>query len=417
MLRGVNFVVKLRRAAQQVDRPGLLVLQLPLESGDGQFTGGVLAAKLVAIGGHLRTAGLDGCEFLLAGLEFLLALFDLGFHRLAPAGRGGDLLAQFANPALEHFHALLTAEDLAADGGDAGLQLPAGPLQVHGLDLGAAAGRLQLVDHRRDGREGITGRVELLLAGGPLERQRVILGQEVQPAQLLELLAVALVAAGLAGLVLDGTKPLLDLGDNVVEAQEVLLDAFELAEGLLLAGLVLADAGGLVEDRPPVVLAGLEETLHAALLDDAVGVDAHAGVHEHLADVAQAAGRLVDEVFALAAAEQAAGDGHFLQAARRVAHLEQAAGVVEDQCHLGVPGGSPRGRAVEDDVHHLAAAEALGRLLAQHPLDGVHDVALAATVGPDDATDAIVEFELHAVGKALEAANDQLFEFHTKRFP
>src|SRR5262245_31190122 len=47
--------------------------------------------------------------------------------------------------------------------------------------------------------------------------------------------------------------------------------------------------------------------------------------------------------------------------------------------------------AVEDDVLHLVAAEALRTLLAKHPGDGVGHVALAASVGADDGGDAFVE--------------------------
>ena len=51
---------------------------------------------------------------------------------------------------------------------------------------------------------------------------------------------------------------------------------------------------------------------------------------------------------------------------------------------LGQAEAAARAGAVEDDVGHLAAAQALGALLAEHPADGVDDVALARAVGPDD---------------------------------
>ena len=59
--------------------------------------------------------------------------------------------------------------------------------------------------------------------------------------------------------------------------------------------------------------------------------------------------------------------------------------------------------AVEDDVGHLAAAQALGRLLAEDPADRVDDVALARPVRPDDAGDARREVEPGLVGERLEA--------------
>ena len=93
----------------------------------------------------------------------------------------------------------------------------------------------------------------------------------------------------------------------------------------------------------------------------------------------------VDQVLALAAAIDAAGDVHLGGIDR-----QPAVGVVEDERRLGrVHRLAAAGAgAVEDHVGHLLAAEALGRLLAEHPLDGIDDVALARAVGPDDDGDA-----------------------------
>ena len=55
---------------------------------------------------------------------------------------------------------------------------------------------------------------------------------------------------------------------------------------------------------------------------------------------------------------------------------------------------------LEDHVLHALAAQALGALLAEHPRDGVDDVALAAAVGADDGGDAGVEGELGAIGES-----------------
>ncbi len=59
-------------------------------------------------------------------------------------------------------------------------------------------------------------------------------------------------------------------------------------------------------------------------------------------------------------------------------------------------------RAVEDDVRHLPAAQALGGLFAQDPLDGVDDVRLSAPVGPHHAGNPRAEGELGLVREALE---------------
>src|SRR5690606_35081670 len=70
--------------------------------------------------------------------------------------------------------------------------------------------------------------------------------------------------------------------------------------------------------------------------------------------------------------------------------------------------------AGKDHVLHAAAAQALGALLAQHPRDGVDDVALAAPVGADDRGDAVVEGQLRSVREALEAGNLQTRQFHRR---
>src|SRR5690242_19787331 len=53
--------------------------------------------------------------------------------------------------------------------------------------------------------------------------------------------------------------------------------------------------------------------------------------------------------------------------------------------------------AVEDDVLHFLAAEALGALLTEHPGNRIGDVALTASIGSDDGSDAAVEGELRPV--------------------
>ena len=131
-----------------------------------------------------------------------------------------------------------------------------------------------------------------------------------------------------------------------------------------------------------------------------------------LADVAQARVLVVEQVFAGAVAEEPPADRHLIGVDVQHACAILALGVVEDQDHLGHARRLARGAAVEDDVHHRVAAQALGGLLAEHPLDGVDDVALAAAVGADDAGDRAVEDELGAVGEALEPVNDQFLQTH-----
>ena len=66
----------------------------------------------------------------------------------------------------------------------------------------------------------------------------------------------------------------------------------------------------------------------------------------------------------------------------------------------------------EDQVLHLLAAQLLGALLAEHPADGVGDVALAAAVGADDGVDPGAEMHLGAVEEGLESVQLELLENH-----
>jgi hypothetical protein len=74
------------------------------------------------------------------------------------------------------------------------------------------------------------------------------------------------------------------------------------------------------------------------------------------------------------------------------------------QAEADFGGGSrPTGiAAVEDDVLHLLAAEALRTLLPQHPRDGVRHVALATAIGADDRGHALVEGQLGSLGERFE---------------
>src|SRR5262249_30023534 len=156
---------------------------------------------------------------------------------------------------------------------------------------------------------------------------------------------------------------------------EVLIDPLELAQGLDLLRLEAGDARRFLEDHPAFLRGRLQEHVHAALLDDAVGVGAGAAAEEHLLHVAEPAQLAVDEVLALAAAVDAAADLDFF-----ARYAEEAPAVVEGHGALGHAEAAARRRAVENDVGHLAAAEALGALLAEDPADGVHDIGLSRSV-------------------------------------
>ena len=92
------------------------------------------------------------------------------------------------------------------------------------------------------------------------------------------------------------------------------------------------------------------------------------------------------------------------------AGVEQVEGVVELQGHLGHAEGLAGGRAAEDDVRHLGAAQRRRTLLAHHPLDRVDDVRLAAAVGTDDGGKTSCHVELDRIDERLETVEFESVE-------
>ena len=157
--------------------------------------------------------------------------------------------------------------------------------------------------------------------------------------------------------------------------------------GVDLLGLELADAGRFFEDQPAVARRRLQQRIDLALLDDAVGLGRDAGAGQQVADVAQPAGLAVDQIFAFAAAIDAAGDVHF-------AGVDRPAGA-SALSNVSVTSAVPSGPRVAQPLKMTSVISlprsALGALRAEHPLDGVDDVRFARAVGPDDDADAARE--------------------------
>ena len=124
--------------------------------------------------------------------------------------------------------------------------------------------------------------------------------------------------------------------------------------------------------------------------------------HEELGDVLQAAGNFIDEIFGIAGAVDAAGDADLAQHGVRLGQRAAVVGL-EQQRNLGHPGGRIGVVAGVDEVFGAFAAQASGRLLAEHPADGVDDVGLAAPVGADDRRDSGRETDAGRLEKGLEA--------------
>jgi hypothetical protein len=366
---------------------------------------GQLAFFLDEASGDLLMVGF-GCFDGLGGLvQLLLEIAGPGAHLGEPATIPGDLLFEVPTPASLVFERRLVSGDPLAVGGNPCLGRPDVLVDVAHAGFGvqqACLDKLGLGD-----------------LGVPLSAERGQFGLEfLEPigqaspidqaylgAEFLEPVGVFRISPGLAGLHPHAAEPGFDLVDNVGQTQQVLFDPIEPPQRFEFLGLEEANAGRLLEDDPPVPGRGLQEDVHLALLDDAVGLGSHAGAAEQVADVAQPARLAVDEVFPLAAAVDAACDVDLGGVDR-----EQMVGIVEREGDFGRIRRPARPRAVEDHIGHFLAAEALDALLAQDPLDGVDDVRFARPVRPHNDRNSGGELEEGLVGKTLEADDFQGFE-------
>jgi hypothetical protein len=139
------------------------------------------------------------------------------------------------------------------------------------------------------------------------------------------------------------------------------------------------------------------------LFDQGVGDVPKAGIEKKTGYIAQQTGRSVQQVLAFPRTKKATGDvqlrelgGQFSLQAR------------DGERNLGHPQGLEGAVAVEDDVLHAIGPEDTVTLLSQDPADGIANVALAATVWPDDSRYSWLEENAGLSGKGLEADQSQL---------
>ena len=196
-------------------------------------------------------------------------------------------------------------------------------------------------------------------------------------------------------------------GDDVFHAGEVVAHVRKALFAFFLARAVFDDARSLFKNAAPVLALLGEDFVDAALPDDGIALFAHARVAEKLDNILEPASGFVDVVFALAASIHAPGDDHF-----GIIHAQRMILVVKDERHFAIAHAFALLRAVEDDVLHLAAAQCLGALFAEHPAHRVGQIGFAAAVRPDNAGDAFVKDDDRAFRERLKAVNFQSFQPH-----
>jgi hypothetical protein len=197
-----------------------------------------------------------------------------------------------------------------------------------------------------------------------------------------------------------------------MDPRQILLGLLHSAHRRFLAALVLGDARRFFDKLSALLRFRLHERRDAVLLHKRIRPGADAGPHEKLPNVEQAAGNAVYGVFAFAVPEYFTGNHNLI--AFRVDAGEAAS--VRRKRH-GDFGHSDRRRplgAIEDNVLHFLAAQGFDALFAHHPTNGVNNIALPATVGTDDAGNAVGEIQHRLLTESLKASNFKSFQFHRR---
>ncbi len=289
------------------------------------------------------------------------------------------------------------------------------PLAEHALALGqldalALDCELALREPRLEGRQLVEQSAVVLARALDLRAElAAVVGRQREiehPAGLPQ----PLVAGRLLGLALDRVDLAPDLAEHVAHPQQVLLGRLDLRLRLPPARLVLADPRRLLDQDAALLGLGGDDLGDLPLLHDRVALGADAGVAEEVVDVAQATGRLVEQVLGLAAAVEPPRDLDLAEGG--VGRGGAPVGVVDGENHLGHADAGPPLGADEDDVLHPLAAQPARGLLAHHPAHGIHHVGLAAAVGADDRRDAVGEFEPGPVDEGLEAVEIERLDPH-----
>ena len=187
-----------------------------------------------------------------------------------------------------------------------------------------------------------------------------------------------------------------------------------------------------------------QHSVHFSLLNNAIRVVANSGVKKQFTNVTQANFLGVHQIFAAAIGPQATLHLHFVAVhwkhaithrlasndfailrlvakflrfnkfRRRLGALQKFRHlwIFKNQNHAGHSRRLARGAAREDHVHHGATAQTFRAALAQHPFHGVHDIALAATIGSDHARQRGIKTEFGCVGETFETAQYKSCKSH-----
>ena len=199
----------------------------------------------------------------------------------------------------------------------------------------------------------------------------------------------------------------LDFRDEVVKAPQVDRGFVEATLGTASAIAIQADTSGFFKQLATIIGAIGEQGIDHAAFDDDAGVGAETCAAHEILNVAQATGRTIEQVLALAGTQQSARQHHFLER-----HRQFAVVVFEVQRHFRHVHGLSCRRTVEDDVFHLRTAHRSRALLSQHPAYRVGHVGLATAIRADNRRHPSLEHELGVIGERLEPVYFELRQTH-----
>ena len=159
----------------------------------------------------------------------------------------------------------------------------------------------------------------------------MIFPHAVRQAQFRELGRILPESPGLGGLGFDGAQALVDLFDDVVDAEQVLIHFFEFSLRLFFAGFEFGDAGRLFKNQAAFLRVGLEHGGDAALFDDAVSVNTNTSVEEKFAHIFESRGGVVDLVFTGPVPEQPPANGDFIALEIEDSHTLGRRGILKNE--------------------------------------------------------------------------------------
>ena len=130
------------------------------------------------------------------------------------------------------------------------------------------------------------------------------LARQHYPQPRAHLVAQRAVALRLRRLPLQRSHLLRDFLENVVHPRQVLLRLLQPQFGQTLLRFEARNSGSLFDNRAPVMRLRAQQLPDALLADDRVGLRPQTGAHEDVLNIAQPAQLPVQQIFAVAGAEQ-----------------------------------------------------------------------------------------------------------------